>query len=276
MVSLKELTLCGTAIKELPSSVEFLLSLWSLNLTDCKNFVFLPSTICSLKSLSAIYRSGCSKFVNLPENLGNLEALHTFTLEGTAIEVLPSSIGHLIALRYLSLKDCKNLVCLPSTICNLMEVSFLDLSGCSKIVNLPENLGNMESLLNLHLHGTAIKELPSSTVRLQNVMGVCFSERQWPSSPFDSLPTSLDPVGVLLRLLSREKYGKLVSHHLGLLYLSNLHDWETPCVSIDAKEFHQVEIKIAITGFELEKIGVRLDLDFSISNRMLLSSFTSF
>nr|XP_023926108.1 disease resistance protein TAO1-like [Quercus suber] len=330
MVSLKELTLCGTAIKELPSSVEFLLSLWSLNLTDCKNFVFLPSTICSLKSLSAIYRSGCSKFVNLPENLGNLEALHTFTLEGTAIEVLPSSIGHLIALRYLSLKDCKNLVCLPSTICNLMEVSFLDLSGCSKIVNLPENLGNMESLLNLHLHGTAIKELPSSTVRLQNVMGVCFSERQWPSSPFDSLPTSLDPVGVLLRLLSSmpirdldlrdchllaipndigclsllnalrlsgndfislpesisqlfrlrlldldgckrlrslpnlptkvewEKYGKLVSHHLGLLYLSNLHDWETPCVSIDAKEFHQVEIKIAITGFELEKIGVRL------------------
>ena len=55
-----------------------------------------------------------------------------------------------------------------------------------------------------------------------------------------------------------EKYGKLESHHLGLLYLSYLHNWETPCVSIDAKEFHQVEIKIAITGFEVEKIGVRL------------------
>nr|XP_023891406.1 TMV resistance protein N-like [Quercus suber] len=498
MVSLKKLTLCGTAIKELPSSVEFLISLRSLNLTNCKNFVFLPSTICSLKSLFEICLSGCSKFVNLPENLGNLEALHTFTLEETAIEVLPSSIGHLIALRYLSLKDCKNLVCLSSTICNLMELSHVDLSGCSKIVSLPENLGNMESLSTLHLRGTAIKELPSSTVRLQNVMGVCFSEHQWPSSPFDSLPTSLDPVGVLLRLLSSmpirdldlrdchllaipndigclsllnqlrlsgndfislpenisqlfrlrlldldgckrlrslpnlpskvdcisvnnctslkrlpesqndsfwpchfqlcfkcincfkladniqsgsnlfkgqsgkllgrrfpsiipgseiptwskevnicedpyssfvtssifqrylylcsfpnldqifkikkvniqvpfnecdgwrgivlcfvfvpserhqrpslinfqsikvdgfqtnccpfdfdvgEKYGKLESHHLGLLYLSNLHNWRTPCVSIDAKEFHQVEIKIAITGFEVEKIGVRL------------------
>ena len=55
-----------------------------------------------------------------------------------------------------------------------------------------------------------------------------------------------------------EKYGKLESLHLGLLYLSNLHNWKTPCVSIDAKEFHQVEIKIAITGFEVEKIGVRL------------------
>ena len=37
----------------------------------------------------------------------------------------------------------------------------------------------------------------------------------------------------------------LISHYLGLLYLSNLHNWKTPCVSIDAKEFHQVEIKMA-------------------------------
>ena len=96
----------------------------------------------------------------------------------------------------------QNLLCLPSTICYLKEVSHLDLFGCSKIVNLPKNLGNMESLSTLYLHGTTLKELPSSTVRLQNVKGVCFSECQWPSSSFDCLPTSLDPVGVLLRLLS--------------------------------------------------------------------------
>ncbi|KAL4628703.1 hypothetical protein ACB092_05G258900 [Castanea dentata] len=488
IVSLEKLILGGTVIQELPSSVEFLISLWSLDLTDCKNFVFLPSTICNLKSLSHIYLCGCSKFVNLPKNLGNLKGLQSLYLKGTAIEVLPSSIGHLSALYSLKLEDCKNLLRLPSTICYLKEVSYLDLSGCSKIVNLPENLGNMESLWALYLSGTTIKELPSSTIRLQNVKGVCLSEHQWPSSPFDSLPRSLDPMGALLRLLSSmpirdldlrdchllaipndigclsllnalrlsgndfislpesisqlfelrlldldgckrlrslpnlpskvecisvnnctslkrlpesqndsfwpchfqlcfecincfkladniqsssnlfkgqsgkllgrrlpsvipgseiptwskevnicedpyssfvtssifqrylypkikkvniqvpfnecdewrgivlcfvfvpskrhqhrslinfqsikvdgfqknccpfdfnigEKYGKLKSHHLGLLYLSNLHNWEIPCVSIDAKEFHQVEIKIAITGFEVEKIGVRL------------------
>ena len=110
IVSLKTLTLCGIAIKELLSSIEFLISLNSLDLTNCKKFVILPSTICSLKSLFKIYLCRCSKFVNLLENLGNLEALHTFSLEGTTIEVLPSSIGHLIALCSLNLKDCKNLV----------------------------------------------------------------------------------------------------------------------------------------------------------------------
>ena len=202
IVSLKELILSGTAIKELPSSVEFLISLYSLNLTDCKNFVFLPSTICSLKSLRQIFLCGCSKFVNLPENLGNLEGLHTLHLKGTAIEELPSSVGCLTALMSLNLKDCKNLVGLPSTICSLKRVSFLSLSGCSKIENLPENLGNMVSLYALYLRGTAIRELPSSTILLKRLRGACFSGCQWPSSSSALMPTSQDLVGVLLRPLS--------------------------------------------------------------------------
>ena len=111
MISLKNLTLWGTAIKELPSSVEFLISLRSLNLTGCKNFEFLQSTICSLKSLYEIDLSECSKFFNLPDNLGNLKGLRMLYLDGTAIEMLPSSIGRLTALFALELRDCKNLMC---------------------------------------------------------------------------------------------------------------------------------------------------------------------
>ena len=111
MISLKNLTLWGTAIKELPSSIEFLISLRSLNLTGCKNFEFLPSTICSLKSLYEIDLSECSKFFNLPDNLGNLEGLRMLYVDGTAIEMLPSSIGRLTALFALELRDCKNLMC---------------------------------------------------------------------------------------------------------------------------------------------------------------------
>ncbi|XP_030949543.1 TMV resistance protein N-like isoform X2 [Quercus lobata] len=189
ITSLKNLYLSGTAIKELPSSIEFLNGLEALALEDCKKFVLLPSTVCSLKSLKAMYLSRCPKFVNLPENLGNLKHLSSLYFGGTAIEVLPSSVGHLTALWDLNLEDCKNLVCLPNTICNLKRVYRLDLTGCSKITNLPENLENMESLAELFLGGTAIKELPSSTIHLKQVMlSLSFKGCQLSSSSLTSMP----------------------------------------------------------------------------------------
>ena len=75
---------------------------------------------------------------------------------------MPSSIEGLAALTFLTLHDCKNLVCLPSTICSLNLLECLDLSGCSNCGNLPENLGNLKGLKKLYLSGTTIKELPSS------------------------------------------------------------------------------------------------------------------
>ena len=189
ITSLKDLNLSGTAIKELPSSVEFLIGLKALILEDCKNFVPLPRTIFSLESLELLYLSRCPKFVNL-ENFGNLKHLTWLLLEGTAIEVLPSSIGHMAALNYLDLKDCKNLVCLPNAICNLKQVWHFDLTGCSKITNLPENLGNMEGLRELFLGGTAIKELPSSTIHLKKLGTVSFKGCQLSSSSLTSMPTS--------------------------------------------------------------------------------------
>uniref|UniRef100_A0A2N9H7D3 TIR domain-containing protein n=1 Tax=Fagus sylvatica TaxID=28930 RepID=A0A2N9H7D3_FAGSY len=166
---LEELTLSGTAIKELPSSVEGLTSLRFLTLRNCKNLVCLPSTICNLKSLRDLNLSGCSKFDNLPENLGNIKGLEQLTLSGTAIKELPSSVEGLTSLRFLTLRNCKNLVCLPSTICNLKSLRDLNLSGCSKFDNLPENLGNIKGLEQLTLSGTAIKELPSSVEGLTSL-----------------------------------------------------------------------------------------------------------
>ena len=136
-----------------------------------------------------MYLSRCPKFVNLPENLGNLKHLNSLCFEGTAIEVLPSSVGHLAALRDLNLKDCKNLVCLPSTFCNLKSVHCLKLAGCSKITNLPEDLGNMKNLRGFSLGGTAIKELPSSTIHLKSVIfGLSFKGCQLSSSSLTSMP----------------------------------------------------------------------------------------
>ena len=71
---LKKLDLSGIAIEELPLSIEGLVNLTLLILTDCEKLVYLPSTISCLKLLESLELSGCSKFEYLPENLGSVEA----------------------------------------------------------------------------------------------------------------------------------------------------------------------------------------------------------
>ena len=89
---LEKLDLSGTAIKELPSSIEHLTNLTVLTLKDCKNLVRLLNAIWSLKLGNSLDLSGCSKFDNLLENLGNVKGLEKIDLSGTTIKKLPSSI----------------------------------------------------------------------------------------------------------------------------------------------------------------------------------------
>nr|XP_023896871.1 disease resistance protein TAO1-like [Quercus suber] len=149
IISLKKLNLSGTGIKELPSSVKFLIGLTSLNLIDCKKFVLLSSTICSFKSLDEIILSECSKFDKLPKDLGNIVSLKTLCLSRTAIKELPSSVEFLIGLETLFLEDCKKFVLLPSTVGSLKSLKKMWLSRCPKFVNLPENFESQTSELAL-------------------------------------------------------------------------------------------------------------------------------
>ena len=93
----------------------------------------LPSTICSLNLLECLDLSRFSNCDNLPKNLGNLKVLKKLYLIGTTIKELPLSIEGLTALTFLTLKDCKNLMCLPSTIGCFKLMECLDLSRCSSI-----------------------------------------------------------------------------------------------------------------------------------------------
>ena len=147
----------GTAIEELPLSIEGLVNLTLLTLADCEKLVYLPSTISSLKSLESLELSGCSKFEYLPENLGSIVGLKELKLSGTSIKDLLSSIEHLTNLTLLTLRDCKNLVCLPNTFRCLKLGNSLDFAGCTKIEKWPENLGNVEGLEKLDLNETTIK-----------------------------------------------------------------------------------------------------------------------
>ena len=87
----------------------------------------------------------------------------------------------------LCLRDCKNLETLPETIWELKSLKSLFCSNCSQLQHLPEILQTMENMRELHLNGTAIKELPSSVVRLSRLQILNLANCQ----NLETLPESL-------------------------------------------------------------------------------------
>uniref|UniRef100_A0A5B6YS99 Putative TMV resistance protein N-like isoform X3 n=1 Tax=Davidia involucrata TaxID=16924 RepID=A0A5B6YS99_DAVIN len=175
MECLKMFCARDTALKELPSSIEHLTSLDSIDMSNCKSLTSLPETICHLKYLKTLTLSGCSKLDNLPENLGDMECLEELHVDGTAITEPPSSIGHLKNLKILSFRGCKEIAHWYDCICwnskGLMLPSLsglgllkeLDLSGCNMFDGaLPNDIGNLPSLEELILSGNNFVKLPES------------------------------------------------------------------------------------------------------------------
>ncbi|XP_050253004.1 TMV resistance protein N-like isoform X2 [Quercus robur] len=79
------------------------------------------------------------------------------------VEIHPS-IGQLSKLRYLHLKGCFSLTDLPSMSAEMQSLTVLNLYCCYKISSFPKFTGIMKSLSELNLGGTAIKEVPSSSI----------------------------------------------------------------------------------------------------------------
>ncbi|KAH7514281.1 hypothetical protein FEM48_Zijuj11G0072000 [Ziziphus jujuba var. spinosa] len=113
MDHLSQLYVDGTAIKELPMSIEHLSSLSVLNLKDCKNLLKLPDELSNLTSLTTLNVSGCSHVEQLPENIGRLEKLKKFSASRTAIRRAPPSIILLKSLKSLCLEECSGVVHKP-------------------------------------------------------------------------------------------------------------------------------------------------------------------
>ncbi|KAI4324071.1 hypothetical protein L6164_023636 [Bauhinia variegata] len=148
-------------------------SLVLVNFKDCKNLIYLPSKL-EMSSMEDLILSGCSKVKQLPEFGESMEHLSSLTLSGTSIKELPLSLGCLIGLDVLNLQDCKSLFCLPSTIQNLKSLRILNISGCSKLSRLPENLKEIKSLMEVNASGTAIAEVPSCILDLENLQELSF------------------------------------------------------------------------------------------------------
>ncbi|KAL5845864.1 hypothetical protein ACOSQ3_009388 [Xanthoceras sorbifolium] len=138
--NITKLYLCGTAIEEVPSSIQSLSNLVELNLSRCWRLKHISTSICKLKSLYELSFLDCSNLESFPEILETMGQLKKLDLCGTAIQELSPSIKYLYGLRELSLKGCKNLVTFPNSICNLEYLTHLNLSDCSKLEKLPGSL----------------------------------------------------------------------------------------------------------------------------------------
>ncbi|KAK2639901.1 hypothetical protein Ddye_027696 [Dipteronia dyeriana] len=173
--NIERLSLIGTAIEEVPSSIQSLTNLTELDLSECTRLKHVSPSICKLKSLSTLDLTDCSQLETFPEILETMESLKSLDLSETPIKVLPSSIEHLNGLQLLTLSNCKNLEMLPSSICNLSCLERLDLSNCSELDKLPDNLGNLKSLKRLQVEGSAVDQLPTSITCLENLESLCCS-----------------------------------------------------------------------------------------------------
>ncbi|KAH9781651.1 Disease resistance-like protein DSC1 [Citrus sinensis] len=140
----------GTAIEELPSSIECLSRLSALYLDNCKRLKSLPSSLCKLNSLNFIYLRWCSSLRSLPDELGNLEALDSLIAEGTAIREVPLSIVGL------------------NNFDGLQNLTSLYLTDCG-ITELPENLGQLSLLLELYLEKNNFERIPESIIHLSKL-----------------------------------------------------------------------------------------------------------
>jgi Leucine-rich repeat (LRR) protein len=145
-----------------------------VNLEDCISLEALPEKL-EMNSLKELILSGCCEFKILSEFGESMENLSMLALQGTAIRKLPSSLGCLVGLTDLNLKDCKSLVYLPDTIHGLNSLRVLDISGCSKLCRLPDCIKEIKCLEELLANDTAIDELPSFISYLDNLKSLSFA-----------------------------------------------------------------------------------------------------
>ncbi|XP_034676870.1 disease resistance protein RPV1-like isoform X2 [Vitis riparia] len=150
MEQLKRLFLRETGITELPSSIEHLRGLRSLELINCKNLAALPNSIGSLTRLTYLRVRNCTELHNLPDNLRSLRCcLDELDLGGCNLMEgeIPSDLWCLSSLISLDLSE-NHIRRIPAGITQLFKLKTLSMNHClmlEEIVELPSSLTEMEA-----------------------------------------------------------------------------------------------------------------------------------
>ncbi|XVF79236.1 hypothetical protein PTKIN_Ptkin14bG0204600 [Pterospermum kingtungense] len=113
-----------------------------------------PSSIYGMTKLRGLQiesrnTNGLVMDLALPRICNQLTCLRSLGLSEGSFGELPEVIGKLIHLRYLRLKNNRELRELPDTLCKLCNLQTLDLSWCSNLRRLPNSIGSLINLRHL-------------------------------------------------------------------------------------------------------------------------------
>ena len=136
----RHLHLRGMGITELPSSIERLKGLKSLELINCENLETLPNSIGNLTCLSRLFVRNCSKLHKLPDNLRSLQCCLTeLDLAGCNLMegAIPSDLWCLSSLESLDVSE-NHIRCIPVGIIQLSKLIFLGMNHCPKLEEISE------------------------------------------------------------------------------------------------------------------------------------------
>ncbi|KAK2644504.1 hypothetical protein Ddye_019699 [Dipteronia dyeriana] len=86
--NIKRLDLSWPGVEEVPSTIQCLSKLESLDMSNCKRLKRVSKSICELKSLDRLHLLGCRKLESFPDILEGME-LRFLILSRTAIKELP-------------------------------------------------------------------------------------------------------------------------------------------------------------------------------------------
>ena len=173
MEQLKHLLLRETGITELPSSIEHLRGLGTLELTNCENRVALPNSIGSLTCLTLLRVRNCTKLHNLPDNLRGLQCclkeLDLGCCNLTDREI-PSDLWCLSSLISLDLSE-NHIRRIPAGITQLFELQTLYMNHCPML----EEIGELpSSLTTMGAHGCPCLETETFSSPLWSSLLKCF------------------------------------------------------------------------------------------------------
>ncbi|XP_010449344.1 PREDICTED: disease resistance protein RRS1-like isoform X1 [Camelina sativa] len=191
--NLKELYLAGTAIREMPPSIDELTRLVTLDLENCKRLQHLPPGISNLKVIVTLKLSGCSNLRNLPiPDTFFLRDSQRLQRKITTEEYVPLKLHSamqesrdvveeiLSAFEYLSSKGIPQeswpwvtITPLPSSILHSLASrlnALVTLFLCkSYLVDITDELCRLTSLKALDLGGNSFSQIPESIKELRKL-----------------------------------------------------------------------------------------------------------
>ncbi|KAH9725779.1 ADP-ribosyl cyclase/cyclic ADP-ribose hydrolase [Citrus sinensis] len=219
MECLVELFLDGTAIEELPSSIQLLTGLILLNLENCTNLVGLPSSMNGLTSLRTLNLFGCFKSKNVLESFDRVESLEGLDSSGTALwnpvssifsmqnyqalsflgSKLPQSSSSLyfpFPINSMQMRSSHTVALRLTSLLGLCSLTKLDISDCNLGEGaIPSDIGNICSLKELYLSKNRFTSLPASINRLSKLWIIELEEcKRLQSLP--QLPSNIEQVRV--------------------------------------------------------------------------------